>query len=534
MDNKIEQLLRVLVVENPPRYESHGFDRTRETHQRFMQNLRTCVLSAQTFVSATASSIGSRSSVIDGSEFGDDLSDSKRKNIQDWIVPPVIPEGDPNEESSIHGVEVDDTDGGVEFHVIQNWRRMAADKIKSAEFKETEALLHEIVTKSEEVYGKEYEWKDETVEMLATVYCRQQKWDEAEEFLLRILKEREADDEKAQVSDIMHFLGEVYFAKNDLVNAEQCSLKAVKGKEQRLGPRDPSFHRSVALLVQIYEEKGEEIHAQGYRSFLPSNYFAKDRQEIEQLFSLSSGIAATMIGTEFLMDLLPEDSSWKWDEIRENIRMRKKGISGSGYGYTLIHALAENGHDSALQLLLEHEPDADVKDNDGNTPLHLAAAGQESTMQRLIEKGADVNSRTNDGKTALIIAAENGKANIVHMLVERGANVNAKDDFDWTALHYAAFSGAEKVARLLLENGVDVSIKGASERTPLHCAASRGHEGVVRVLLERGADVNTKSRENLTALDLAQKYHRESVVRLLRPSVPTPAPTRRKWGFIKD
>ena len=59
------------------------------------------------------------------------------------------------------------------------------------------------------------------------------------------------------------------------------------------------------------------------------------------------------------------------------------------------------------QLLLDNGAQVDARDEDGNTPLILAAKGtsRPEYIQLLIENRAEVNARNNDGWTPLMIAA---------------------------------------------------------------------------------------------------------------------------------
>jgi ankyrin repeat protein len=67
----------------------------------------------------------------------------------------------------------------------------------------------------------------------------------------------------------------------------------------------------------------------------------------------------------------------------------------------------------------------------------------------LIAKGADVNAHNSGGVTALMIAAANGRADMVELLVQAGANVQAQTERGETALSIARTRGDEKVIRLL-------------------------------------------------------------------------------------
>jgi ankyrin repeat protein len=53
-----------------------------------------------------------------------------------------------------------------------------------------------------------------------------------------------------------------------------------------------------------------------------------------------------------------------------------------------------------LQLLLDHNADEHVRDNEGKTPLHHAVRwGQLEAARLLLERNAEVNARDGDGFT---------------------------------------------------------------------------------------------------------------------------------------
>ena len=47
--------------------------------------------------------------------------------------------------------------------------------------------------------------------------------------------------------------------------------------------------------------------------------------------------------------------------------------------------------------------------------------GQSETVKALIDAGADANAETEEGKTALMIAAEQGRTEIVDIIKQAGA-----------------------------------------------------------------------------------------------------------------
>lgn len=67
------------------------------------------------------------------------------------------------------------------------------------------------------------------------------------------------------------------------------------------------------------------------------------------------------------------------------------------------------GLEKVVQLLIQHQSDVDVKDNDGNTALHLAVDyGHDKVVQQLLEHGSNVSIRNSDGFPPLHWAARRG------------------------------------------------------------------------------------------------------------------------------
>ncbi|OPL07303.1 hypothetical protein AM593_04355, partial [Mytilus galloprovincialis] len=78
----------------------------------------------------------------------------------------------------------------------------------------------------------------------------------------------------------------------------------------------------------------------------------------------------------------------------------------------------------------------------------------------LIENGADVDSKNEEEQTPLHLAADNGRTNCVRELLSADHSAaNDEDENSNTPLHLAALSGHSKVANLLLTNGADVSAR---------------------------------------------------------------------------
>ncbi|MFC1603384.1 ankyrin repeat domain-containing protein, partial [Planctomycetota bacterium] len=181
-----------------------------------------------------------------------------------------------------------------------------------------------------------------------------------------------------------------------------------------------------------------------------------------------------------------------------------------------IQLAVENGHKDIAELLIAKGADIDVKNETGNTLLHLAAQGaHKDVVELLVEKSVNINARNNEGRAPTHLAAQRGQRDMIKLLLEKGADVNAKDNDGNTLLQHALQQRRWSIAKDLIDAGVEVNATNNSGKYPLHIAARRRRDDLIKQLLGKGADVNAKDKEGDTALSMAAQGDHLKTMELL-------------------
>ena len=218
---------------------------------------------------------------------------------------------------------------------------------------------------------------------------------------------------------------------------------------------------------------------------------------------------------------------------------------GHLFGWTPLHVavsfLGTGYHKGTvvdvIDVLLEAGHLVDARDDEGRTPLHLAAeyeswddaeldqywaarwgepTGPVAVMEFLLERGANPSAQSHNHFTPLHVAADSEDLDRVLLLLDRGADIHKSNQYGETACDRAVWrdiyqetgvleqlcgefvswltenfwSNADAVAvRAELDAGADPQARDGAGRTALHVATEVSDDpGVIELLLDTGAD----------------------------------------------
>lgn len=138
------------------------------------------------------------------------------------------------------------------------------------------------------------------------------------------------------------------------------------------------------------------------------------------------------------------------------------------------------------------------------------------TAADALHRGADVSARFGvHRRTPLHLAAQQGKAELVHLLLAFNANVKSWDRDKNTPLHLAAEAGHKAVVKLLHEAGARIDDLNGAGETPLLLAAYEDRTSVIIYLTKYGANIHRDNNDNWTPLHAAAACRNPVIVRFL-------------------
>ena len=114
-----------------------------------------------------------------------------------------------------------------------------------------------------------------------------------------------------------------------------------------------------------------------------------------------------------------------WNRFFENMMQQSEDSNGESIGggdVFSVHQACQCGDYDAVVELIDSGVDADMTDEAGNTPLHIASAsGDVGIVQLLLESAVCVNKKNQFGETPLLLSSRRCHTRCCDLLVEYGA-----------------------------------------------------------------------------------------------------------------
>lgn len=189
-----------------------------------------------------------------------------------------------------------------------------------------------------------------------------------------------------------------------------------------------------------------------------------------------SGVAVAGVHEEILVAV-------REDRTAEVVGYLQQGMdpnASDAAGTTLLMTAAANGNVPLVEILLRVHANPLKINKYGESALALAALnGHVELVRLLVEGGASVNA---PGWGAIHYAVFNGHATIVTYLIERGADVNVRAPNRYTPLMLAARNGRREVVRILLGAGANPSLGDLNGNTAIGIAQEAGNHDIAGLL----------------------------------------------------
>jgi len=158
--------------------------------------------------------------------------------------------------------------------------------------------------------------------------------------------------------------------------------------------------------------------------------------------------------------------------------------------------------EAALEFMMPH--DINGVDADGNTVLHVAALmGNAELVSRFILLGADPQIKNNDGDTPLHLALWNDKEDVVRVIT--GLDANTVFDVDKngnSALDLSLLMDEERYLDILITTKVG-EVRDTEGQNIVHYFVKTKNLNGIMQCIKKGIPISVKDNNNKTPLDLA-------------------------------
>lgn len=168
------------------------------------------------------------------------------------------------------------------------------------------------------------------------------------------------------------------------------------------------------------------------------------------------------------------------DNLRESLKTQKPDEYMAYDGSTALVMASRSGFTHIVKELLAHGASTTLHTDDGSSILHhVVSGGSAEAVKLVLDLKVPIDEANEDGVTPLMLAAHTGELDVVKALCDARADLNVAADGWGTALDSAKDSGrdgADTVAEFLESLGAKTSERDGTDQ-PLAKGAERFHYG---------------------------------------------------------
>ncbi|KAK6175673.1 hypothetical protein SNE40_014076 [Patella caerulea] len=172
-------------------------------------------------------------------------------------------------------------------------------------------------------------------------------------------------------------------------------------------------------------------------------------------------------------------------------------MSKCGFNSTTIHnpetqlshqvlLACERGKFEHFEEYLEKNKGIDIneQDSNGSTALHFAVAQSNvKCLGILFKYNANTNIKDENGFTPLALAAGRyANSSVSETLLNKGAEVNIVNKYGNSLLHTAVYAQDIHCVQILMKHGADITIQNKKGKTPLDLAKKLDNEDIIAVI----------------------------------------------------
>jgi ankyrin repeat protein len=215
--------------------------------------------------------------------------------------------------------------------------------------------------------------------------------------------------------------------------------------------------------------------------------------------------------------------------------LKLKPTATNNDGQNAIHFLVTKAKQTEIiNYFLAKGIEANKPDNDGNTPLMIAASGKEpnGTLEQLLPIIKNINTLNKKGESALTKAIQNGTPENASLLLDKGAAINVLDKNGNNLAFYLIDSYRPQMGmgrgpetnngqkqdpftskiKLLQDKGLNLTTPQKDGNTLYHFAIIKNDINLLKKIADLNIDVNAKNKDGLTALHKAAMISKDDSI----------------------